>query len=75
MSVMYNFEKPNDYFLVDVHKRISKALADRNYRQRYIEVFKIDKKSLSKIVSKNSKVFADDLILKIDYLLKLEEGD
>lgn len=74
MSVEYNFEDPDDYFLVEVDRLVEDCLYDKSARKANIEILKINRNSLRQITRRGRVMFAENLISKIDYLLKLEEG-
>jgi hypothetical protein len=75
MSVEYKFENPDDYFLLRVEERIEDSLSDPELRKHYIEILKIDQDSLKHVSMAGRVRFAANLIDKIDYLIKLEEGE
>lgn len=76
MSVEYKFENPDDYFLLKVDRLVDSCLEDANLRKSYVEILRINKNALNKINAKRGSIaFVKSLIGKIDYLLKLEEGE
>mgnify|MGYP001000651688 FL=1 len=71
MSVEYKFENPDDLLFVEINKRVNKALEKVKNSEKDIEILKIDKESLSGYNNRGSSYLARNLILKIDYLIRI----